>query len=80
MSEEHKKTGLAFWCAVALVGVFVYVLSVGPAGYIRRWVTGPGIFNSVYQTVYFPIGILHKHGPSPIRDVLDWYAHLWRIK
>jgi len=79
MSEPKKKPGVTFWATVVVVVVVLYVASVGPVGWIDRWVTGPGFFNDACSVIYAPLRLAYRHGPQPFRDALDWYAHVWRI-
>jgi hypothetical protein len=79
LKRDRQQPGVAFWATVVVVLALLYVASVGPAFWIDRWVTGPGLFNAACQIVYAPLRVAYRVGPQVFRDALDSYAHLWRI-
>jgi len=64
------------WAIVGLTPV-LYVLSVGPIGWLanRGWL--PDEMQDAFQQFYFPLIWLYDEGPNPIHDILKWYGDLW---
>jgi hypothetical protein len=74
-----------FWIATAVMLPVVYVASFGPACWISEpGVTpstpGPGLTPDIDPRIstaprcYWPIGLIAKAGPAPVRDCIVWYA------
>jgi hypothetical protein len=76
MSGERKKPGVAFWATVMLAVPILYVLSSGPAVLIVDYAQSEQV-NEWFGWVYAPLNWLYLKGPKPIRDLLDWWQHLW---
>jgi len=74
---SRKKPGVAFWATVLLVGLVLYVLSIGPVmwlgvrKYLPDWALG------ARATIYRPMIWLVEDGPRPIGRAIEWYAALW---
>ena len=79
MSERREKAGVGVRATVVVALLVLYVLSAGPAFWIDRWVTGPGIFNYACQVVYFPLRLVYQYGPEPVRNAFEWYGRVWNI-
>ena len=79
MSGDRKKSGVAFWATVLLVGVLVYVASFGPAIWVIDHDDLPAAWAvDAFEIVYRPILWLEDNGPTPISNAIDWYLELWR--
>ena len=76
MTGERKKSGVSLWITVGVVVAVMYVLSFGPAIWVRDHALHPEWTWPVYLNVYAPIIWLHNHGPEPIRNAIHWYAQL----
>jgi hypothetical protein len=80
MTSEHRQPGLAYWATVVVAGLIVlaaYPLSVGPAEWLRHHGWIPESLWDAIGTFYAPLGWLYANGPQSVRDVMDWYGHLW---
>jgi hypothetical protein len=77
MTSDRKKPGVAFWATVSLVAMLAYPLSVGPAEWLRHHGWIPESMWDAIGTFYGPLAWIYANGPQPLRDVVDWYGHLW---
>jgi hypothetical protein len=73
MTADRKKAGVAFWATVMLLAALVYPLSYGPAEWCfdRGWL--PRSFAPALIRFYRPMIRLRFHGPTPIREAIEWY-------
>jgi radical SAM/Cys-rich protein len=53
MSNEQKRPGVSFWCAITLISVLAYPVSFGPACWIAARVNPK---SRLLSAVYLPIG------------------------
>ncbi len=63
------------WASWLLVVLVLYVLSMGPVG----WVWRHGYLHisaATLQTIYFPLLWLVKNC-QPVSNILNWYFSLW---
>jgi hypothetical protein len=79
MNEERKKPGWAFWTAIAISLMAVYVLSLGPAAWLfhHDWVTEESL-----AVAYAPFFYFFDDPDAPLYgtwlcDLFRWYAGLW---
>ena len=79
MSERREKAGVGVWATVVVAFLVLYVLSIGPAAWIDRRVTGPGFFNDACRVVYSPLRLVYNNGPEPVRKAFEWYFRVWNI-
>lgn len=74
-APEHRDRdagGSAGWvAALLLVSPLLYVLSIGPAG----WLEKAGYLPRSVRSVYVPVVWLHDH--TPLEKPLEWYGELW---
>jgi hypothetical protein len=78
MSERDEKrggSGVAIGCLlVFLLGLPVYVLSIGPAVWMANRSEAVGY---AIQVVYFPLGLVAYCLP-PFKDFVEWYISFWQ--
>jgi len=79
MDKNRTKRQMAYRATKLLALLLLYLASVGPASWVNRWVTGPGIFNEVCKVVYAPVWLTATYAPQPVRDAMAWYARLWNV-
>jgi hypothetical protein len=74
MSDEPKKRSRAWigW-ASALSFLVIYVLSVGPMGWL--WTRGY-IPYRLFYVLYAPLDWAYVHS-NAVRRVADWYYYVW---
>lgn len=73
----NRREHWAKWTLAAVVSLPVlYIASFGPACWLSPARHYPlfGQPQRVAPGIYRPLGLLIKHGPSPIADALIWYA------
>ena len=75
MASDRKKPGMAFWASMAVVGLVLYVLSVGPAVWLQFDVLPESTFPA-FEFVYGPLGFAARQ-TEPTNKALDWYIGLW---
>jgi hypothetical protein len=87
MSEDRKKPGVAFWATVVVVGLALYVLSIGPAAWIVED-SKPGDCGwGIYHAAYYPLLQIRDldeedlgeevDGRGPFSRAIDLYLSLW---
>jgi len=86
---DRKKPGWAFWTTMVVVVVLVgYTLSFGPACWwfskpllsriAPNLIVGSGPDPMSPSRIYWPIGWVAKHGPSPVSDAIFRYAKFFQ--
>jgi hypothetical protein len=72
--EDRNRDGSRSGGGIALVlllSPLLYVLSIGPAG----WLEKEGFLPRNVRTVYAPVVWLHDH--TPLEKPLEWYGKVW---
>ncbi len=69
----HAPT-IGFWATMAGIAGLVYVLSFGPAMWLRQNGKLPSWTNNPLACAYYPIIWVCLTGPRPVREGLIWYA------
>lgn len=73
--QDRGQAGAAGWVAVLLLlSPLLYILSIGPAGWLQK----EGYLPRSVRTVYAPVVWLHNH--TPLEKPLEWYGELWGWK
>ena len=74
---SRKKPGWAFWATVGLVGIVLYVLSMGPATWLINQDWSPEWTVDAAEWIYFPILLSGRCLPQSFEDCLLRYNMLW---
>jgi hypothetical protein len=73
--EKRGRSGVAIGCLlVLLLGLPLYVLSIGPAVWLANRSEAIGY---AFQIVYFPLGLI-AYLFSPFKDFVEWYLSFWQ--
>jgi hypothetical protein len=73
--QRHDASAWGTWVALVLaLSPLLYVLSIGPAG----WLEKEGYLPRSVRSVYAPVIWLHDH--TPLEKPLEWYGNLWGWK
>jgi len=71
-ARHREPSAAAGWiAAVLLLSPLLYVLSIGPAGWLQKRGHLPGDMRSIYAPVVW------LHNNTPLEKPLGWYAELW---
>jgi len=75
--NRRKKPGVAFWVTVGLVGLVLYVLSMGPATWLVNQDWSPEWTVDAVELIYCPIFLTCRCLPQTFGEVLLRYNMLW---
>lgn len=79
-TDRHKKPGTAGWAAILVVVPMIYVLSIGPVGYLAQQFSLPPSMKGPFLAFYGPVIWLHDHTSlkGPIERYSEWWGRLAR--
>ncbi len=83
MNDEpipNKGSSTAAWAAVLVMLPLVYMLSMGPVGYVVQRFSVPATMHGPALKFYGPVIWLHDHTSlkGPIESYLEWWDRLAR--
>jgi hypothetical protein len=77
LTPSRKQSGVAFWATVVVVGLLLYVLSIGPACWLDDHY--PIMIGDEFLSnwIYWPVVWVRERTPQPLRGAIWWYIALW---
>jgi hypothetical protein len=72
----NRRERWAKWTAAAILVAAFYLFSLGPT----VWLYDEDLLPDWVALIYAPVGWAYNNGPDEIRESIDAWMNLWRVK